>query len=438
MAVLYDRSVTWGGLVVGTGNKTESLIGYTTLFGDSRLRVQPDRRPVQEPGPPARGRASACPDAIVRKAPSADLWPGQTDETEGGFSYPVLDRLLFWRVDKRRSIEEMVALGLRRGDRSSGSTGWSPAPSSSARSRRSPSSGRGRPASTTSTRAGGRARRAGEPAAGAASATVAGGTLYVVATPIGNLGDVTLRALEVLRAVPLIAAEDTRHTRRLLDSPRRSRRGRRATTPGAAPARRAALLEHLRGGADLALVTDAGTPAVERPGRGPRSRRGPAEGGTVVPIPGASAVLAAVAASGRGRAALVVRGLPAAVRARAPRAARADRRRRRAGRSSFEAPGRVAATLRDLAAACGAGSTGARSAASSPSCTRQIVRGSLGDLAARPRTDRIPRAREFVLVVGTGGANGAERARAGSRQRLPTRRRWRPRLELDAVAAGMA
>jgi NAD+ synthase len=54
------------------------------------------------------------PATIVRKAPSADLWPGQTDEEEGGFSYPVLDRLLFWRIDKRRSIEEMAALGFER------------------------------------------------------------------------------------------------------------------------------------------------------------------------------------------------------------------------------------------------------------------------------------------------------------------------------------
>jgi NAD+ synthase len=110
MAVLYDRSVTWGGLVVGTGNKTESLIGYTTLFGDSACAFNPigDLYKSQ-----IRQLAVALdvPDAIVRKAPSADLWPGQTDEDEGGFSYPVLDRLLFWRVDKRRSIEEMAALG---------------------------------------------------------------------------------------------------------------------------------------------------------------------------------------------------------------------------------------------------------------------------------------------------------------------------------------
>ena len=110
MAVLYDRSVTWGGLVVGTGNKTESLIGYTTLFGDSACAFNPIgdlyKSQVRQVAV-----ALGVPDAIVRKAPSADLWPGQTDETEGGFSYPVLDRLLFWRIDKRRSIEEMVALG---------------------------------------------------------------------------------------------------------------------------------------------------------------------------------------------------------------------------------------------------------------------------------------------------------------------------------------
>jgi NAD+ synthase len=110
MAVLYDRSVTFGGLVVGTGNKTESLIGYTTLFGDAACAFNPIgdlyKSQVRQ-----MARAIGVPDAIVRKAPSADLWPGQTDEEEGAFSYPALDRLLFWRIDKRRSVDEMVALG---------------------------------------------------------------------------------------------------------------------------------------------------------------------------------------------------------------------------------------------------------------------------------------------------------------------------------------
>ena len=87
MGVLYDRSVTWGGLVVGTGNKTESLIGYTTVFGDNACAFNPigDLYKSQ-----VRQLAAAIgvPDAIIRKAPSADLWPGQTDEEEGGFDYP--------------------------------------------------------------------------------------------------------------------------------------------------------------------------------------------------------------------------------------------------------------------------------------------------------------------------------------------------------------
>ena len=110
MAVLYDLSVTWGGLVVGTSNKTESLIGYTTLFGDAACAFNPigDLYKSQ-----VRQVAAAIgvPDAIIRKAPSADLWPGQTDETEAGFTYPVLDRLLFWRIDRRRTDEEMAGLG---------------------------------------------------------------------------------------------------------------------------------------------------------------------------------------------------------------------------------------------------------------------------------------------------------------------------------------
>jgi NAD+ synthase len=110
MAVLYDRSVTFGGLVVGTGNKTESLIGYTTIYGDNACAFNPigDLYKSQ-----VRQLAAALgvPDAIIRKAPSADLWPGQTDEAEGSFSYPVLDRILYWLVDRRRSPAELAELG---------------------------------------------------------------------------------------------------------------------------------------------------------------------------------------------------------------------------------------------------------------------------------------------------------------------------------------
>ena len=165
-----------------------------------------------------------------------------------------------------------------------------------------------------------------------------GGTLYVVATPIGNLS-ATSRCgrSRCSRAVPLIAAEDTRLTRRLLD---RHGIATRTTSYHArsGPGRLAALLEHLRGGADLALVTDAGTPVVSDPGADLVAAWA-AEGGTVVPIPGASAVLAAVAAIGRRRSALVVRGVPAALRPRAPGAPGRGSPPTSAGRSSSRRPG---------------------------------------------------------------------------------------------------
>jgi NAD+ synthase len=110
MAVLYDRSVTWRGLVVGTGNKTEGLIGYTTLWGDSASAFNPVgdlyKSQVRQ-----LSAAIGVPEAIIRKAPSADLWPGQTDEAEAGFSYPHLDRLLYWLIDRRRSPDEVTAMG---------------------------------------------------------------------------------------------------------------------------------------------------------------------------------------------------------------------------------------------------------------------------------------------------------------------------------------
>ena len=113
MAVLYDHSVTWRGLVVGTGNKSETLIGYTTLFGDSACAFNPIgdlyKSQVRQ-----MAASMGVPEPIIRKAPSADLWAGQTDESEGGFSYPELDRLLYWLVDKRRSTDELVALGFER------------------------------------------------------------------------------------------------------------------------------------------------------------------------------------------------------------------------------------------------------------------------------------------------------------------------------------
>ena len=110
MMVLYDHSVTWDGLVVGTGNKTETLIGYTTLWGDSASAFNP----IGDLYKSQVRQLSAdlgVPDAIIRKAPSADLWPGQTDESEVGFSYAEMDRILFRLVDRRLTPDEVVAEG---------------------------------------------------------------------------------------------------------------------------------------------------------------------------------------------------------------------------------------------------------------------------------------------------------------------------------------
>jgi NAD+ synthase len=113
MAILYDRSVTWNGLVVGTGNKTETLIGYTTLWGDSASAFNPIgdlyKSQVRQ-----LALAVGVPEAILRKAPSADLWPGQTDEGEVGFSYAEVDRILFRLVDRRLSLDEVTAEGFDR------------------------------------------------------------------------------------------------------------------------------------------------------------------------------------------------------------------------------------------------------------------------------------------------------------------------------------
>jgi NAD+ synthase len=114
MAVLYDLSVEWGGLVAGTGNKTEALLGYTTIHGDNACAFNPigdlyktQVRQVAE--------AVGVPEPIIAKAPSADLWPGQTDEGEVGFSYAAVDRLLYWLVDRRRTPEELEAMGFEAG-----------------------------------------------------------------------------------------------------------------------------------------------------------------------------------------------------------------------------------------------------------------------------------------------------------------------------------
>jgi NAD+ synthase len=110
MIVLYDQSEVFKGLVVGTGNKTEILLGYSTMYGDSASAMNPIgdlyKTQVRQ-----LSRAMNIPTPIIDKAPSADLWAGQTDEDELGFTYEDVDQLLYLLVDQRYSPQEAVEAG---------------------------------------------------------------------------------------------------------------------------------------------------------------------------------------------------------------------------------------------------------------------------------------------------------------------------------------
>ena len=110
MIILYDQSVAFRGLVVGTGNKTEILLGYTTLYGDSANALNPigDLYKTQLR---QLSIALGVPESIINKAPSADLWSGQTDEGELGFTYADVDQLLYLLVDQRYTPQECVETG---------------------------------------------------------------------------------------------------------------------------------------------------------------------------------------------------------------------------------------------------------------------------------------------------------------------------------------
>lgn len=236
---------------------------------------------------------------------------------------------------------------------------------------------------------------AGGTLADAAARPRASGRLFVVATPIGNLGDVTFRAIEVLKTVPLVAAEDTRLTRRLFA---RYEIATRLVSYHArsGPRRQEELLEHLRSGWDLALVTDAGTPLVSDPGA-ELAAAWAADGGAVVPIPGASAVLAALVASGLAVARWSFEGfLPRRGRERRERLTRiaADER----ACVIYEAPSRVPETIADLATAAG----GERRAAICRELTKlheEVVRGTLAELVRMAAADELTLRGEFVFVL---------------------------------------
>jgi 16S rRNA (cytidine1402-2'-O)-methyltransferase len=219
------------------------------------------------------------------------------------------------------------------------------------------------------------------------------GMLYLVATPIGNLEDITHRAVRVLGEVDLVACEDTRHTRKLLNhygintktiSYHEHNERQRA----------AELLARLQDGANIAIVSDAGTPAVSDPGF--RLVRLAAESGVrVVPIPGPTALISALVASGLPTDEFFFGGfLPA--RSNARRARLAELRSVNATLIFYEGPHRIAATLKDAREILGE-----REAVVARELTKlheELARGRLSELAERYTSSESARG-EIVLVI---------------------------------------
>ena len=110
MIVLYDESANENALVIGTGNKTEILLGYTTLWGDSACGINPvgDLYKTQVFD---LAKHLGVPQEVINKKPSADLWEGQTDEGEMGITYANVDKYLFEKIDERKSEEELLKMG---------------------------------------------------------------------------------------------------------------------------------------------------------------------------------------------------------------------------------------------------------------------------------------------------------------------------------------
>lgn len=228
-----------------------------------------------------------------------------------------------------------------------------------------------------------------------------GGALVLVATPIGNLGDLAPRAVEALRSADLVAAEDTRRTRALMTHAGVTG-GRRLIAVHAhnERSRAAELVERIRGGARVAFVTDAGMPGISDPGE--RLVRVCVEAGLRVEVvPGPSAALTALVISGLPTARFVVEGfLPRSGRDRADRLAELAGEPRTA--VIFEAPNRVAATLRDLAATCG----GTRRVAIARELTKlyeEVWRGTLDDAVAHV-AGHVPRGEHVLVLAGAAPA----------------------------------
>ena len=223
------------------------------------------------------------------------------------------------------------------------------------------------------------------------------GVLYVVATPIGNLGDISARAREILATVSVVAAEDTRHSALLLrelglERPLVSLHEHNER------ARAAELVGRLRAGENIALVSDAGTPLISDPGY--LLLQAALEAGIAVsPVPGPSAAIAALSASGLPSDRFCFEGfLPSRAIARRRRLAALATEMRTL--VIYEAPHRIAVCLADLAAACG----GSRRACVARELTKHFetfYRGSLGELARRAQSDEnMARGESVILVEG--------------------------------------
>lgn len=236
-------------------------------------------------------------------------------------------------------------------------------------------------------------------------------TLYVVATPIGNLGDLSPRAQEVLRSVAAVCAEDTRHTRPLLahfgiDKPLVALHDH--NEDGIA----GRIVARLLGGESLALVSDAGTPLVSDPGfRLVRAAR--AAGVKVSPVPGACAAIAALSVAGLPSDRFLFEGfLPAKA------GARRERLQRLASETAtlvfYESSHRIAESLADMAVVFG----GERPAVIARELTKlfeTVLDGSLQDLLARVQADDNQRKGEFVVMVQGVGDDEAARLAEGRR-----------------------
>ena len=250
--------------------------------------------------------------------------------------------------------------------------------------------------------------------------------LYVVATPIGNLGDLTFRALDILSRCDLVLAEDTRVAAKLLAAYEVKKRVERHDDH-ASDAATAKVIARIAEGAAVALISDAGTPLVSDPGYG--LVKGVAEAGlAVIPAPGASALLAALAVSGLPTDRFLFAGfLPP--RSAARRTALEELKAVRATLVFYESGPRLSASLSDMATVLGD-----RPAMVGRELTKlyeTLVRGSLGTLSADPALQS-PRG-EIVVVVGPGRteAASADDARAALTEALT-------RLAPSAAAAEVA